>query len=145
MKAVETMQRENTYRPGHPWYYVLGGDVLYPKQILENVLQDDDLYVSFNEIANADNKNEPLRSEALRKLREKNRQFLQSDLRRYREVIRELSAFRKEFDAHSSELTCESVHVNVSLKHNHIYYHLKFLKTVHNLLSVQPDLFDSLS
>ena len=138
------MQQDNPYSPGHPWYYVLGGDVLYPKQILENVELDNDLYISFNEIAKADQKEEPFRSEALRKLREKNAQFLQSDLQRYREVVRELSAFRNQFEANSSGLTCESVHVNVSLKHNHVYYHLKYLKTLNNLLSVQPDLFDSL-
>ncbi len=132
------------YEPGHPWYYVLGGKVLKPSQIKQNVIKSGYQGYLKEDIEKAANKVEPQRSIALRRIRESAKNDLFSDLSRYREVVRELSQHR------ASNLDKEpqhhDIHTSISLKHNHIYNNLAHLVTIDDLLSEQPelDLFSSL-
>ncbi|ETW11288.1 hypothetical protein ATO8_17510 [Roseivivax marinus] len=131
------------YRPGHPWYYLLGGEVLPPKVIrLEARLAEYKGYRQ-EEILSAARRPEPQRTRLLNKIRDEVSQSLKANISRYREVARELHAYR---NAHAGEpiLNCsEAVHTAMSLKYAHIYNdfgHLELLDT----LPRQIDLFDLL-
>ncbi len=128
---------------GHPWFYFLGGPVLTPKQIRESVRLSGYRGYLADDISHADRKPEPHRSTALRKLRAEVQRMLWADISRYREVARELHAYRKEH-AHVEVLPNMSaeVHTSMSLKHNHIYNQFAHLLTLDELLSRQRDLFD---
>ncbi len=129
------------YSTHHPWYYLLGGEILYPKTIY--CMAKTSGYNGYleNEIRNADNRQEPRRSESLRQLRKTIVQELKKNLNRYRILARELNQFRKsdtKIDIHTS---CKQVHTNISLKHNHLYNDFAHLFLIDQFLSQQPDLF----
>ena len=133
--------KTNTYSPGHPWYYVLGGKAPPPKRILEAVKRRG--YKGYREadIAAAAEKPEPARSHALREIRAQVMADLRYDLSVYRRVVRELRQYRERHPAHEETPRCENVHTSVSLKHNHVFNALAHVLYLDELLSSQPDLF----
>lgn len=128
------------YCSGHPWYYNLGGKVLSPKQILESVKASGYQGYMREDIAAADAKAEPQRSELLRALRAKVMDDLARDLSGYRARARELHAFRK-VQGEPCEPSCADIHTNISLKHNHLFNDFAHLVWLDELLSHQLDLF----
>ncbi|WP_217805722.1 hypothetical protein [Roseovarius sp. A-2] len=95
------------------------------------------------EILSAASKPEPQRSRLLRKIREEVRQSLKQNISIYREVARELHAYRK---AHAGEPVpncSDSVHTAMSLKYAHIYNDFAHLDLLGSLPQ-QVDLFDLL-
>lgn len=131
------------YKPGHPWYYKLGGDVHSPRQILFVVkvrgyqgYRDDD-------IKQAGNKPEPARSSALRAIRQSVLKDLRSDLACYRRFACQLREHRKmDKLEQENEPFCSDIHTSMSLKYNHLYNDFAHLVYIDDLLSHQPDLFD---
>lgn len=109
------------YRPGHPWYYLLGGEVLPPKVIRFEVRLAEYKGYRQEEILSAAAKPEPGRSKALRKIRDEVRQSLKDNISRYREVARELHAYRRSYAGEPVPSCSESVHTAMSLKYAHIY------------------------
>jgi len=81
---------ENTYAPHHPWYYKLGGKVLYPKQIISEVKKSGYRGYMQDDINKADNKIEPQRTEQLKKIRLKVIADLNKDLGIYRKYACDL-------------------------------------------------------
>lgn len=130
------------YNAGHPWFYFLGGPVLSPKEIRASVRFDGYLGYMADDISAADRKPEPHRSAALRELRAEVQKMLWRDIGIYREVARELHAYRR---AHANEadlpMMSAEVHTSMSLKHNHIYNDLAHLDAIDELLARQRDLF----
>jgi hypothetical protein len=131
------------YGAGHPWFYFLGGPVLTPKEIREEVRRSGYRGYLADDICKADRKPEPQRSKALRELRAEMRRMLRADISRYREVARALHAYRRQ-QAHVTERPVSSadIHMSMSLKHNHIYNQFAHLLTLDELLGRQRDLFD---
>jgi len=126
------------YQTSHPWYYVLGGKVLKPSQIKENVIKSAYQGYLAEDIEIAARKSEPQRSIALRKIKDSVNKRLYFDLSRYREVTRELHMHRKK--SITKEPQCDSIHTSLSLKHNHIYNGFAHLVKIDELLSDQPEL-----
>lgn len=137
----EQQDIENGYSAGHPWYYRLGGAVLYPKQIREEARSRGYRGCSEARIEAADQKAEPNRSEALRKLQARAKDDLVSDLGMYRKGALKLYRVRQGLES-DSESICDNVHMMMALKHNHIYNDFAHLLYIDELLSQQPDLFD---
>ncbi|HOY78372.1 MAG TPA: hypothetical protein PLN33_11230 [Hyphomonadaceae bacterium] len=126
------------YNPGHPWYYHLGGKPLFPKQILrEAKLRSYRGYYS-DEIAIADGRCEPRRSEELRKLRNLHLGRLRTDLAGYRDAIRAVRD--RPDDTESSPWMDECV--SAGLKYSHVYNELAHLAWLDELLTRQRDLFE---
>ncbi|MBA4226225.1 MAG: hypothetical protein C0456_06290 [Hyphomonas sp.] len=126
------------YDAGHPWYYVLGGVPLGPKKILNAVRRRGYRGYLQDEIASADGRCEPRRSQELRSIRQKVASSLRDDLAQYRRAVLHLRRYRKSSDRQS----CTDIHTAVSLKHNHLFNDLAHLDWIDELLSVQLDLFE---
>ena len=84
---------------------------------------------------------EPQRSEALRSLQTKVCHAMKQDLKRYRELARELSHKRKLGSDQKAPVSCADIHTSIALKHNHLFNDFCHLILIDDLLSVQPDLF----
>ncbi|MGH1464120.1 MAG: hypothetical protein ACRBBQ_02050 [Cognatishimia sp.] len=127
------------YGAGHPWYYLLGGDIPTPKDIRAHVLVGN--YAGYLEqlISEADGKPEPKRSKVLADLRGKIVAELDADLSRYRSCARDLRSWR-EMIGWADPLQCDDAHTAISLKFNHIVNGFANLRTLDNLPS-QGDLF----
>jgi len=93
------------------------------------------------DIAKADNKPEPQRSETLRTLKRKFLADMWSDLSCYREFARQLREDRQKQSADSGKTKCTDIHMGISLKHNHLYNDFAHLYMLDRMLSKQPDLF----
>ncbi|SEN96922.1 hypothetical protein [Palleronia pelagia] len=131
------------YRPGHPWYYLLGGEVLPPKVIrLEARLAEYKGYRQ-EEILSAARRPEPQRTRLLNKIREEVRHSLSANISRYREVARELHAYRKEHAGQPIPTCSDAVHTSMSLKYAHIYNDFAHINLL-DALPQQVDLFDLL-
>ncbi|MFD2257709.1 hypothetical protein ACFSSA_13580 [Luteolibacter algae] len=135
----EQQSRPSTYSPGHPWFYLLGGRVLTPKEIRESVRESGYNGWRADELDKLEAKAEPQRSQGLRKLRAIVLAELAGDLSRYRQVALELHRYRRR--TAGQELPCHAVHTSVSLKHNHLYNDFAHLIAIDDLLAQQPDLF----
>ena len=88
------MQENNTgYDPGHPWYYVRGGDIPTLKSIWQEV--EDSGYKSYRkeDIKKAGDKQEPKRSELLRAMRKEAEHSLKRNISIFRKCVRQLHAF----------------------------------------------------
>jgi hypothetical protein len=133
---------EHSYSSGHPWYYVLGGSVLMPSEILTAVRASGYQGYMAERIYVADALAEPKRSESLRAIKANVLNHFWADLSRYREVVRELRSYRRSLGAMDTLNKCKAVHESVSLKHNHLYNNFAHLVRLDDLLSKQPDLFD---
>lgn len=128
----------SAYPPSHPWFYVLGGVPLTPKQILARVKASKYGGYLQDEITAADYRCEPRRSEDLRAIRSTALQRVSFDLGRYRQAVRQL---RQHHAEHPFGVFAE-VHGVVSFKHNHIANELAHLARIDELLSRQRDLFE---
>ena len=135
-------QQTNPYDPGHPWYYVLRGDIRYPKQILAEVTASGYHGYMIDRIMEIARKAEPQRSTGLRQLRATVMAEFRRDLSRYREVVRELHAYRQEKSTSTDQPECTDIHVSVSLKHNHLCNSFAHLLVINQYLVYQRDLFD---
>lgn len=128
----------SAYGAGHPWYNVLGGKSLTPKQILADVLRTKYRGYNREEIAIADARCEPRRSQDLRHLRATALQRVRKDLAGYRRAIFSVHEHRWECGARE----CADAHVSAALKHNHVFNELAHLVWIDELLSQQLDLFE---
>lgn len=134
---------ENTYRPGHPWYYKLGGRVLNPAAIMEEVKRDNYRSYMADDITKAGNMTEPKRSQKLRDIKAHHVEMLERDLEIYRKYVQELRELRAiQGDIDSSD-SCLELYTSLSLKHSHIYNAMAVLLYADTLLcnSIQLDLF----
>lgn len=129
------------YSTGHPWYYLLGGAVLSPKQIKEKVKRSGYGGYLTDYIAAADRKPEPQRSQALRRLRARAVDELKRDMSGYRRRALDLHRYRAANSLPERPTCCADIHTNISLKHNHLVNDFAHLITIDALLSVQTDLF----
>ena len=133
------------YSAGHPWYYFLGGKVPTLKQIRATAHARGDDYRGYraDEIDKAHLRAEPMRTNDLCKIRDEVLGGLCADISRYREVVRELHAYRAQHQYDESSMSCDGVHTSMSLKLAHIYNGFAHLKTL-DALPIQSDLFDFL-
>ena len=134
---------ENSYCPGHPWYYKLGGRVLNPAAIMEEVKQHNYRSYMADDITKAGNMAEPKRSQKLREIKSQHVERLAQDLEIYRKYVHELRELREiRGDIDHSE-GCLDLYTSLSLKHNHIYNDMAVLLYADTLLctSAQLDLF----
>ena len=142
MSRQQEQNSLKTYSPGHPWFYLLGGRVLTPKEIRESVRASDYKGWRADELKKLEAKAEPQRSQGLRKLRAIVFAELTDDLSRYRQVALGLHRHRRR--TAGQELLCHAVHTSASLKHNHLYNDFAHLIAIDDLLAQQPDLFANL-
>lgn len=141
MKQLSSRSYRN-YNTGHPWYYHLGGPVLTPKQILGNTRYSGYQGYRKDEIKVIDDIVEPERSNRLRKIKVELVVNLKADLSRYRQCALELHRYRvRKGDFTDAPPTCDDIHTNISLKHNHLVNGFAHLITIDDLLSQQRDLF----
>jgi len=129
-----------SYSSGHPWYYVLGGEILFPSQIKASVDLESYSEIMVEDILKAAKMAEPVRSERLRAIRVGLRAGVHSNLNRYRECVRELKILRDDTSC-NAEPKFEDIHQSMSLKHNHIYNDYAQLMICEKYLEQQPDLF----
>lgn len=134
----EQLERTRAYGAGHPWYYVLGGPLLGPASIRRAVLERGYRGYLAQEIDAANNKSEPQRSEALRCLKQQALCDFRQSLLRYRQLARELRAFRM---SGQTETECTDLHTAISFKHNHLFNDIAQLIVLDHCLSQQRDLF----
>ena len=131
------------YRPGHPWYYLLGGEVSPPKVIRFEARLAEYKGYRQEEILSAAGKPEPQRTKLLNKIRDDVRHSLSANTSRYREVARELHAYRRAHAGEPLPSCSESVHTSMSLKYAHIYNDFAHLDLLDSLPQ-QASLFDLL-
>jgi len=133
---------QNTYKPGHPWYYKLGGAVHKPKAILTTVKNSRYQGYKRDDINRADDRAEPQRSSSLRSLREEALTELRSNLEIYRGCACELREYRLlDENEQDAQPMCADIHTSMSLKYNHLYNDFAHLIMIDDLLSQQRDLF----
>lgn len=134
---------ENSYSPGHPWYYKLGGRVLNPAATMEEVKQENYRSYMEEDIAKAGNMAEPKRSAKLRAIKAEHVKKLENNLEQYRELAQELREYREAHGLIDDEDSCLDLYVSLSFKHNHIYNDMAVLLYADTLLckSLQMDLF----
>jgi len=140
-KYVKSLNEHRGYHAGHPWYYLLGGDVLTPKQIQAEAIASDYCGYKADDLRKIDNQLEPKRSDSLRKWQAKFKADLKSDLSIYREVARELRHEREINPLKEIPVSCSGVHTAMSLKHAHLYNDFAHLHFLDELLGRQLDLF----
>lgn len=132
---------ENSYNAGHPWYYLLGGAIPRPKQILAGVKESGYQGYMADAIREADHKAEPKRSALLRSIETKVLDEIRRDLSQYRSLAHALHRYRLQAGLISDLLVCEDIHVSISLKYCHLYNGFAHLNYLKNFMSYQPDLF----
>lgn len=130
-----------SYNFGHPWYYVLGGKILSPKQIRAEVSAGNYQGYMAEEITAVDNKQEPYRSEALRAFKAKFLNDLAEDISRYRQIACAIRRDRVENPVFIEPDSCADNHTDISLKYAHIYNDFAHLNYIEDLLAQQGDLF----
>ena len=129
------------YNSGHCWYYLLGGAILNPKQIREITRRSS--YKGFSEydITKASQMAEPQRSAKLRQMKTRFETDLKTDIDGYHKRVLELHRYRLAHDITDNPVGADDVHVNLSLKHNHLVNGFAHLIYLDELLSQQGDLF----
>lgn len=111
-----------SYHPGHPWYYKKRGEVLYPSVIIGLAVHKGwKGYDQGEAVDKADNMKEPHRTTKLHELLGKYKGMLCSDLKRYRECVREYRKWLEQPE--DDEPFSNDIHQSMCLKHNHIYNH----------------------
>ena len=137
-----SMKTHCGYNSGHPWYYLLGGKALAPKQIRDCAKASSYRGYREEKILAAGNKAEPKRSEALRKIRREVMNDLTKDISVYRHCVFELNDHRRNHGEATNPVSCDDVHTAMSLKHNHIYNGFAHLACLDELPEQQCDLFE---
>ena len=141
-KHVKSLNEHRGYHAGHPWYYLLGGDIPRPKQIQADAVASSYCGYAVDDLRKIDEQPEPKRSENLRKWQVRFKDELKSDLSRYREVVRELHQYRQNQDWDVVPSCCNDVHTSMSLKYAHLYNGFAHLHFLDELLGKQLDLFE---
>jgi len=131
----------NGYNAGHPWYYILGGNIPKPKQILACVKESGYRGYMADVIHEATHKPEPKRSAVLRSIKAKVLDEVRRDLSRYRTLAHEIRRYRLQAGLISDSPVCEDIHVSMSLKYCHLYNGFAHLLYLRDVMSYQPDLF----
>lgn len=129
------------YGAGHPWYYLLGGEIPTLKAIQAHAKAMNYGGYAADDIVKAAAKAEPQRTAALNSFTSKFRADLQNDISRYCQCVRELNALPKQSLQAEMPTVCNGKHVSMSLKFNHLindFVHLHVLEGLHT----QRDLFD---
>lgn len=129
------------YDPGHPWYYLRGGEILSFKAIRQSVVESGYQGYMIERIRDADAKPEPKRSELLRTIRSEVVDSFRSDARRYRACASALRMHRSKGLDTQQPLACKDVHQNIALKRNHLFNDFATLIALDDLLARQRDLF----
>lgn len=129
------------YNAGHPWYYLLGGKVLTPKEIRDYVLANSYRGYRADDIRAIANRCEPQRSEAIRKIRMETLRELKADISRYRQCVFQLHEYRRATDGLPVPNVCVDVHTAVGLKQSHIINGFAHLALLDELPAQQGDLF----
>lgn len=129
------------YSLGHPWYFLLGGQIPTPKQI--KVLTDAGNHSGYlaEGIGQINRRDEPQRSEKLRCLKSNVESSLTNDLSIYRDVVRDLNRYRALDTMDKLNPICEEVHVSMGLKISHLINGFAHLNSINGLLDQQRDLF----
>lgn len=140
-KQIEALKEHCGYHAGHPWYYLLGGNIPTPKQIQADAVASSYCGYSADDLRKIDKQPEPKRSENLRKWQLKFKEELNSDLSRYREVVRELHQYRQDQNWDVIPTCCNDVHTSMSLKYAHLYNAFGHLHFLDEFLGRQLDLF----
>ena len=134
-----------SYDSGHPWYYLLGGPVLKPRDILHSTITRGYRGWMETEIVAADNKAEPERSSILRLMRKHAYEHYKSDICRYRQLAYAITERRRKHGLiqrdDSGAFLLDESDTAISLKHNHLYNDFAHLTLIDHLLARQPDLF----
>ena len=130
------------YHAGHPWYYLLDGDIPTLKQIQAEAIASGYQGYAAADIAAIDSKPEPKRSELLRAKKTKFETDLREDISRYRKLVRELRQYRRDNRLTEIPVCCDDIHTSMSLKHAHLYNDFAHLHYLDELLNKQKDLFD---
>ena len=147
-RRAEREERErlspSTYSPGHPWYYVLGGRPLRPREILDHIRAGDYRGYLADEIEKVNNRPEPRRSALLREFKAKAKRELFTDLSRYRRTVWVLREHRKSSLPPDGYPICHEIHQSVCLKFNHLVNGFANLIQIEDFLnkSEQLTLFD---
>lgn len=130
------------YSPCHPWFYVLGGEIRTPKQIIKHVQFMEYKGYLADHIQAVAKRSEPFRSKELKKIKEKVIKDYRQDLSRYRSLANKLRTYRKtSAEIAVSNLSCEDIHMNISLKYNHLINDFAHLLLLENSISYQMTLF----
>lgn len=129
------------YNAGHPWYYFLGGSIPSLKEIQDDARQSKYQGYRRDDIAAADRKSEPTRSNALRAIRSDVLIELKRDIAGYRKRALELHRYRAANALPDEPVVCDGIHTNISLKHSHLFNDFGHLIYLDELLSKQGDLF----
>ncbi len=132
------------YGAGHPWHYVLGGAVPYPKQIQAQVIARGYRGYMERDIKAASHKPEPQRSEALHTIKAKVLEDLRGDLSRYRTLARKLQTHREKHGWILERPECHDIHSGLSIKFAHLYNDFAHLNFIATLPDQQRDMFDLL-
>ncbi|MBL4877172.1 MAG: hypothetical protein JKY10_11865 [Cohaesibacteraceae bacterium] len=138
---IQQLEPYEGYKPGHPWYYRLGGKIPSPKQIEAYAMSAEYRGYLAGDINDAMNRVEPQRSAALRKIRTKVIADLRKDMSCYRGFACKLRRFRSDNSVKLDEHGCDNIHTAMSLKFAHIYNGFANLKTLDNVPNKQLDLF----
>ncbi|MAR92709.1 MAG: hypothetical protein CML06_17785 [Pseudomonadales bacterium] len=133
---------ENTYPIGHPWYYKLGGKIQSPTQIMLEVKAEQYRSYLKDRIEAIDKKPEPNRSNKMKELKLHCRNELKRDLDRYRDLIVELRAHRKQHGEVDESSSCAELYVSLSLKYSHIFNHMGALNYINELMMKAPKQYD---
>lgn len=133
---------KNSFSPGHPWYYKLGGKTLNPTQIMLAVQTAQYRSYLKDDIESINKRAEPKRKKQLKNLRTNCRNRLKDDLERYRELVIELRAYRKQHGEIDESDDCSELFMSLSLKHNHIFNHMAALHYIDELLMKSPTQYE---
>lgn len=139
------LQEQHThggYHAGHPWYYLLGGLVLTPKEIRNAACAATYRGYRADDIRKLATLSEPRRRAAIEKVTDEIKSELQADIARYRQCVFELHEYRRTADPSEEPPICADIHVAISLKHNHIVNGFAHLALIDELPApAQGDLF----
>lgn len=141
-KQIKPLKKHHGYHAGHPWYYLLGGNIPTPKQIQAEAIISNYRGHAADTLRKIDERSEPKRSVNLRKWRHEFIEDLKSDLSHYRKVVRELNDYRETQDLDIVPSSCDDIHTAISLKYTHLYNDFAHLHFIDELLMGQLDLFE---
>ncbi|CUI01883.1 hypothetical protein [Leisingera aquaemixtae] len=128
------------YSAGHPWYYLLGGEIPPLRAIFAQVSTGAYRGYLASEIDAIAGKAKPQRSAALAACRAKLTVDLKADIARYRQCACSLRRYREETGA-EKPVVAQDVHTAISLKFNHIVNGFANLRTL-DAVPQQADMFD---
>lgn len=109
------------YWPTHPWYYLLGGQVLMSRAIKALAISSDYRGYRADEIGKADCLAEPKRSRTLDRVEQDVLSQLRADLARYRHLAHHLRLRRQASGVPENPVICDDLDVSLGLAFAHVY------------------------